>query len=238
MFTPTIIEIELKKYRSQRISEENIMSEVLAIFSENEQKRKDILKTLKEPSQNLGNNFNFDLLETDKIYHINDIKRLCIDYRLRFLDSHYFKGEIPEEAISNIRHLEKIHAISLGDFKIVAPAKLLKLENADDPLLFAALGNEYFYLIHKWGKDLHSFRKLMMWPYKNIENLLITVIFISLTITMLSPMSWFSQNAGIAEYIFLLLVVFNSVGGMVIFCGFSLGKNFNEAIWRSKYYNA
>lgn len=238
MLTPTNIKIQLQKYRSQRVSQESIMSEVLTIFSRNEEKRKDILKTINEPSQNLGNNFNFDLMEADKIYHINDIKKLCIDYRLRFLDSHYFKGEIPEEAISNIRHLEKIHAISLGDFKIVAPAKLLKLENADDPLLFAPLANEYFYLIHKWGKDLHPLRKLMMWPYKNIENLLITVIIISLTITLLSPMSWFSQNAGIAQYIFLLLVVFNSVGGMVIFFGFALGKNFNEAIWKSKYYNS
>lgn len=238
MFSQTNIKIQLEKYRAARIAEDAIMSEVQKIFAQNQSEREKILETLNGPSDNLGNHFNFDLLDGNKIYHLEDIKKLCIDYRLRFLDSHYFKGEIPEEAISNIRRLEKKHQTTLGDFKIVAPAKLLRLENADDPLLFTPLGNNYFYLIHKWGNDLHPFRKLLMWPYKNIENLLITVIFLSLAITILSPMSWFSQKPGIAEYIFLLLVVFNSVGGMVMFYGFALGKNFNEAIWKSKYYNA
>ncbi len=239
MFSQTNIKFQLEKYRAARIAEEVIMSEVKEIFSQNEKERDKILNTLKnETSDNSGNDFNFDLLDGRKIYHLEDIKKLCIDYRLRFLDSHYFKGEIPEEAVSRIRDLENNHQTNLDNFKIVAPAKLLKLENADDPLLFAPIGNNYFYLIHKWGRDLHPLRKIMMWPYKNLENLLITVVIISLIITLLAPMSWFSQNAGIAEYIFLFLVVFNSVGGMVIFYGFSLGKNFNEAIWKSKYYNA
>ena len=41
--------------------------------------------------------FDVNKLDTDKIYHIDNIKSLCIDYRLRFLDLKYFKGEIPEE---------------------------------------------------------------------------------------------------------------------------------------------
>lgn len=178
------------------------------------------------------------MLESSHIFHIDDIKHLCINYRLRFLDSHYFKGDFPEEAISEIRNLEKQHAIVLKNFKIIAPAKLLKLENADDPLLFAPMGNDYFYLIHKWGNDLHPFRKLLMWPYKSFENLVFTVALLSLLITALLPMHWFTPNASFAEYLFLFLFIFKGVGGMVIFYGFAKGKNFNGAIWKSKYYNA
>ena len=37
----------------------------------------------------------FDALDARRIYHIEDIKTLCIDYRLRFLDSKHFNGTFP-----------------------------------------------------------------------------------------------------------------------------------------------
>ncbi len=239
MFSRTNIEQQLCKSRSKRIAEDAIMKEVQKIFSENETQRNKIQSNLKkEAADENANQFNFDLLENSHIFHLEDIKTLCITYRLRFLDAHFFKGEFPEEAISEIRNLENKHQTSLKNFKIVAPAKLLKLENADDPLLFAPMGNDYYYLIHKWGKDLHPFRKLLMWPYKNFENLLFTVFLVSMLVTAITPIQWFTFNAGIAEYLFLFLFIFKGVGGFVIFYGFSMGKNFNGAIWNSKYYNA
>ncbi len=232
------IERQLQKYRRKSVGDENIMAEVLRIFSENEKERNGIISNLTEPSKEISNRFNLELLQADKIFHIDDIKKLCVHYRLRFLDSHYFKGNFPEEAISEIRKLEKEHQTSLKNFKIVAPAKLLKLENADDPLLFAPMGNDYFYLVHKWGSDLHPFRKLLMWPYKNFENLVFTVAVLSAILTAMAPMHWFSVNPGIAEYLFLAFFIFKGVSGFVIFYGFAKGKNFNDAIWDSKYYNA
>jgi hypothetical protein len=119
----------------------------------------------------------------------------------------------------------------------MAPAKLLKLENADDPLLFAPLGNDYFYLVHKWGNDLHPFRKLLMWPYKTFENLVLTVVFLSLLCTIIALES-FVANPTIAEYVLTFLFIFKLIGGIVLYYGFAKGKNFNEAIWKSRFYNA
>ena len=62
----------------------------------------------------------------------------------------------------------------------MAPSVLFRLEKKDDPLLFVPLGNEYYYLIHKWGNDLHPFRKALMWPFKNIWNLLLSCFCIKL----------------------------------------------------------
>ena len=39
----------------------------------------------------------------------------------------------------------------------MAPSALFRLEKTDDPLLFVPLGNNYYYLVHKWGNDLHPF---------------------------------------------------------------------------------
>lgn len=238
MFSKTNIEQKLRNYRSKRIDENSIMDEVYRIFSNNEIERSQIVSRLQEKSKEQENSFSFDSLDGKRIYHIEDIKKLCINYRLRFLDSHYFKGDFPEEAISEIRNLEKEHHTKLKNFKIVATAKLLKLENADDPLLFAPMGDDYFYLIHKWGNDLHPFRKLLMWPYKSFENIVFTVVVISILLTILAPINMLTSNPSIGLYIFLAFYIFTALGGIVIFYGFSKGKNFNGAIWNSKYYNA
>ncbi len=238
MFSRTNIENQLLKYRSKRVDGQAVMEEVQRIFSENQKQRDEIKLNLAERPSEIANEFNLELLETEHIFHLTDIKNLCINYRLRFLDSHYFKGDFPEEAISEIRNLEDKHETILKNFKIIAPAKLLKLENADDPLLFAPMGNDYFYLVHKWGKDLHPFRKLLMWPYKNFENLVFTVFLLSIVITAVTPMSWFTKTGGMQEEILLFLFIFKCVAGIVLYYGFAKGKNFNGAIWDSKYYNA
>lgn len=238
MLTKTNIEEKLEKTRNKRISEKDILKEVEQIFSETDVQRAAIKQKLKSNSDKAASSIDLKSLDSYKIYHIKDIQKICVDYRLRFLDSKYFKGEIPEEAVSKIRDLENKHQTSLYTFKIIAPAKLLKLENADDPLLFTPLGNDYYYLIHKWGNDLHPLRKTLMWPYKTLENLVITIFFISLMLTAITPIHLFSTGPTEQEYILLFLFMLKAVGGMVIYYGFAKGKNFNSAIWNSKYYNA
>ncbi|MCW5519589.1 hypothetical protein J1N09_07050 [Aureitalea sp. L0-47] len=238
MFEKTNLETQLYRTRNKRTTPEDLLREVAAILEDNAKERESISDKLKTASVE-DNSLNLDLLETEKIFHIEDIKKLCITYRLRFLDSRFFKGEIPEEAISKIRQLEKEHDAALSGFKIVAPAKRLKLENADDPLLFAPLGNDYYYLVHKWGNDLHPFRKLLMWPYKNFENLVFTVFLLSIVLTAITPMKLFTHGeVSMQEYFLMFLFMFKAVGGIVLYYGFAKGKNFNGAIWDSKYYNA
>ncbi len=185
-----------------------------------------------------GNPFVFDLLETENIYHIDQIKEICIDYRLRFLDAKYFKGSIPQAGIAKIKHLESLHDLSIQGFKIMAPSKLFKLEDKDDPLLFAPIGNGYYYLIHKWGNDLHPLRKVLVWPFKNIVNLTISTLVISYFAALLVPDGLFSKESSTAEFMIIYFFMFKSIAAVVIFYGFALGKNFNPAIWNSKYFNA
>lgn len=238
MFTKTNIENQLKKVRDKNVSENDILSEVYKILEENTEKRTLITQKLTEKGDGTSNTLQFNLLEKDRIFHISDIEKICVVYRLRFLDAAFFKGPIPEEAITQIRVLEKAHQTSLQNLKIMAPAKLLKLENADDPLLFAPLGNDYYYLIHKWGNDLHPLRKWFMWPYKTFENLIITIFFLSIALTAIAPMQAFTKGEVTeTEYLLMFLFMFKAVAGIVLFYGFAKGKNFNSAIWDSRYYN-
>ena len=182
--------------------------------------------------------YDYDKLDSSNIFHINDIKKTCIDYRLRFLNLKYFKGDIPGETKIKVNDFKKHHRQNSLDLKIMAPSKLFKLKNADDPLLFCSLGNEYFYLIDKWGNDLSFFRKISMWPFKSLTNILIFISITSIFITMLVPEGIFVYDSSPnSEFFITYLFILKSVIAVVIFFGFSLGKNFNTAIWNRKYFN-
>ncbi|WP_164732327.1 hypothetical protein [Flagellimonas oceanensis] len=234
----TNIEQKLQNIRNKKGDSEQILKEVRQILQEDALKESQISHELSSKNNVGSNDFEFDLLKTENIFHIDQIKDICIDYRLRFLDSSYFKGEIPQEAISKIKHLEAAHDTKLKGFKIMAPSKLFKLEDKDDPLLFAPIGNDYYYLIHKWGNDLHPLRKFFAWPFKNIANLVFVVLLISYFVTLMVPEGLFSKKNTTAEFWIIYFFMFKCIASIVIFYGFALGKNFNPAIWKSKYFNA
>ncbi|WP_276167080.1 hypothetical protein [Zobellia alginiliquefaciens] len=233
------VNIEEKLRQTLRMEDQmQSLAELHKILNKDSESREKIGETLKTKNSVTSNTFNLNLLRTDRIYHINQIKEICIDYRLRFLSSNYFKGKIPAEAIAEIKNLERVHDIELKGFKIIAPSKLFKLEDKDDPILFAPIGNDYFYLVHKWGEDLHPLRKWLMWPFKSIVNLTCLVIALSYLVTLLVPSGLFSKSSSNAQFFLLFFFMFKCLASVVIFYGFALGKNFNHAIWNSKYFNA
>lgn len=234
----TNIAEKLARAKIDALKSEEILYEVRQILKTEGEKHERIEKNISAGQKVVSNQFDFDQLETHKIFHIDQIKQICIDYRLRFLNSKYFKGDIPPEAIHSIKQLEKNHKLEVKGFKIVAPSKLFKLKDKDDPLLFAPIGNGYFYLIHKWGNDLHPLRKLFMWPFKNIVNLTVLVVLISYLVTLMVPEGLFSKTSTSAEFWIVFFFMFKSIASVVIFYGFAMGKNFNPAIWNSKYFNA
>jgi len=183
------------------------------------------------------NDLNFDRLESQHIYHISQIEKICVNYRLRFLDAKYYKSDIPQQGLAKISYLNNEHNTELKGFKIMAPSKLFKLENADDPLLFAPIGNGYYYFIHKWGNDLHPLRKMMMWPFKNLENFMLVTFLFSIFSTFIIAET-FMNNASGSEYFLLFLFMFKWIVAIAMYYGFAKGKNFSESIWKSKYYNA
>lgn len=233
----TNIEEKLQRLKFKTNNEAELIAAVKQILYTDDAVDERILNEISSGKANHTNSFVFDFLETDRIYHIEQIKAICIDYRLRFLDTKYFKGKLPYEAISKIKSLEKQHDIELKGFKIIAPSKLFKLENADDPLLFAPIGNGYFYLIHKWGNDLNPFRKLLMLPFRNFENLIFTTILVSFFATFLVPDGLFTKGMSSSEFWMIFLFMLKSIAAVVIYYGFAAGKNFNTAIWDSKYFN-
>ena len=95
MIARTNVEERLKKRRARQITEANLLAEIKNIFDREEEKDQAILSRLQGESQADYNAFDLDLLDTDRIFHLDHIKAICIDYRLRFLDSKLFKSALP-----------------------------------------------------------------------------------------------------------------------------------------------
>ena len=235
MFQRTNIQSKLAQERTKVLRGTSIMDQVQEVFEKDRLRENTILNTLQQLDQEQTNAFDLDLVVSDRIFHESQIKKICIDYRLRFLDSRFFKGDYPQAALDEIKFLENKHHITLEGFKIIAPSKMFVLYKTDDPLLFAPMGNDYFYLIHKWGDDLHPLRKWLMWPYKSFENILITVCMLSICFTLMIPDGLFSKEQSIEQDVMVFFFMFKSIAAVVLYYAFAQGKHFNSVIWNNKF---
>ena len=96
----------LKKDRDRLVSSKELKAIVQRIFAHKEASKDRIKSILDNQDTSYVNSLTFDNLDMDKIFHIDSIEKLCIKYRLRFLDTHLFKGDYPNELYSIIPELE------------------------------------------------------------------------------------------------------------------------------------
>ncbi len=237
LWEPQNLAAVLLKNRNKTLPDERLMAQVKALLDDNEAQRTAIKDRLENGNATHTNTFVFDLLETNRIFHTSHIQKLCIDYRLRFLNASYFKQGIPEEAVSQVRQLENTHNTLLDGFKIVAPSKAFSLKNYDDPLLFAPMGNGYYYLIHKWGNDINPLRRLLARPVRDLGSLLIALVIFSALFTYLITELFFTGEKTGQFVLLAFLFTFKAFCGIAIYYCFWKGKNVNTAIWDSEFSN-
>jgi len=228
-----------EKQREEAKNPDTVLQAFKDLLVADDKKDDEILAAIFAGGSDLSNQLRIKDLDPDKIFTTQQIKNLCTQYRLRFLDTKYFKGEIPYEAISKIKALQRDHDTELRAFKMVAPAPMFNLQNKDkDPLLMLPLGNDRFYLAHKWGNDLHPLRKLMVYPFRSFKTLLFTVAALAAFIVALIPdsvmMGPYDKNTVGLRVIFFFYL-FLAFSGLTALYGFSRLKNFNSELWNSRY---
>ncbi len=238
--TTSNVQQQLIKNKSRRITaDELIIEEAFHVINEefcHEREIEQRLSGLPRPQAP----FSWANLEPSSIFSSEDIRKTCIQYRLRFLDSKKFKGEIPYEAILKLKALEKEHGVALSEFKIMAPDSRFQLEDCDkDPLLFVKLSDRYYYLVHQWGGDLAWYRKIIMWPLQSFTTLALTVAAISLVLSLLVPtellLGGVAAQSGFARLaLFFWFLV--SITSMVTYIGFAFFKNVTSKQWNSPFF--
>lgn len=181
-------------------------------------------------------------VQAPSTYSIEAIQSVAVKYRLRFLKSHRFKGEIPSEAISKIKQLENRSHTPLKEFYILAPARQFKLGDCnEDPLLFVPLSNGRYHLIHQWGNDLSWYRQWLNFPLKNWRTLTFTILAATGILSLLMPNSAFSAgesmgylNSGRIVFFFWINLLMAAV---LSYAGFAFNFTFSKHNWNSKFFN-
>lgn len=122
------------------------------------------------------------------VFHVDQIKDLCIEYDLRFLSSRLYKGWIDNELGLKVKKFVDQHKISEYDldtsFYIMAPEKQFELKNIEiapkeyDPLLFYKIDDEHYTLVHQWGSDLNGLRYITAFRKRSFRHSQIHLFFV------------------------------------------------------------
>jgi hypothetical protein len=239
IFSPLNIEQELIR---ERLRQEKFLESVEGILEEAAQSHEKILTRLKTTEVEKELNLVLDEADRERIFSITDIRKIAIRYRLRFLDSSFFKAEFPYQAVAEIKAFEKKYGLEVRHFKIMAPDHAFKLENINkDPLLFAQLPNGSYYLLHKWGHDLAWYKKYLFLPLQNPVLFFGTLFVVCGLISLSVPAAWMNVVMNFAGEVYLriwlTLHLFIMFTGLFIWAGLAFDRNFSCNIWESKYYN-
>jgi hypothetical protein len=182
------IDKELEKVAQKEKERLNIdpVNEVKLLLAHDSQEDVRILRGLSKNShfnrveKVRGQQIELENLEKEyegSIYNIEQIKQLCVDYRLRFLQSKHYTGSYDVEVSAKIKDFAKATRTSLDDhtlgsqFFIMAPPEMFELKDEKyiskaelrrqlDPAIFYQIDKTHFRLIHKWGEDFTVFRLL------------------------------------------------------------------------------
>ncbi len=182
-------------------------------------------------------------LDPERIYSRETIRGLCIKYRLRFLDAGLFKGPLPPQAVHAVKQLEQKAEAPLSSFKIMAPAERFRLCDSEaDPLLFVPIGDDRYYLVYKWGRDLSGLRSVAYWSFRTPTNLAATVLVLAFLMAMLVPNAllvpgaeapfWNGTRVLFMGWSTIVLAAFTAFGWLAFF------GQFSDRAWNSRYFNA
>lgn len=226
------LEVQENKIQNDLLASTHGILETLAT------KDSEIRKRLSVSSENEAT-YPSEVFQNEKLFSVSAIKKICLRYRLRFLDAKYFKTELPQEAIYKIRMLEEKYGITLSGFKIIAPDKMFNLEDREnDPILMADAGNGQYLFIHQWGGEFNWFRRISSIPLRNLEHVLGTVFLAAFLTSVLYSMYVYTQDPSYVSVLFVVFCTFAffiGYGCITIFSMFAFKIHPTEMIWKSRF---
>jgi branched-subunit amino acid transport protein len=141
-----------------------------------------------------------------------------------------------------LRRLEARSEGPLRGFKIMAPAVRFRLCDTDaDPLLFVAVGPSHYYLVHRWGRDLHPLRALAALPLRSALHGSLTLLAFALLVAAFLPNTvigaaasapWWGGHRLLAALWTVMLTA-----GFASFAWFAFFGKFSDRAWNDPHFN-
>ena len=225
----------------ERQRQHKILGDVYDILAKAVERDGEVLKRLQSAPEVKASGVTISIEDLPHVFETAEIRKICVRYRLRFLDTVHFKSASPAEAIAKINRFEKKYGVEIRNFKIMAPDHAFNLENVNrDPVLFASLDNDTYFLLHKWGKDMAWYKKFLVWPFQNMRTFFISLWLVALILTCIIPssvMHVFTPESEFYLRAWLVVHMFIGLSGLSLGAAFSFDKTFSVISWDSKFRN-
>jgi len=227
---------ELNYLRNKtRKGEDTLVSEAKKILKQDLFAEKKILENLKLYRTSFEVLDEEDL-DSDEVFTLAEIKNIAVRYRLKFLDSGFFKPPIPRECNLKREYLNEKFQKEIKDFSVLAPYENFTDVNAQNQsVVFVKTNYDNYYLVYSWGKTLKENRKLKFLALRNFETLVITIVLITLIIAVSLPTRLITLDhkatywSGYRAAAFFHLLIFNF--GVTVYFTFAFAKNFSSTVW-------
>jgi hypothetical protein len=174
--------------------------------------------------------------EQYRIFSIETIEKICIRYRLRFLDMDLFKGEIPEEAHAELASLESKYSTKFRRLRIIAPGEFFELGHIEkDPILLAEIAKDKYLYIHKWGGEFNIWRKISAYPFRSVQSGIVSIA--ALAVVLATILAGAMAGFNVKALDFLFSVFHLTLGGMVftVFIALAFSIYPTKMMWKSKF---
>jgi hypothetical protein len=230
-----VIQELTRERRRTRRAEDELVSEARRILRNDLFAEQKILGNLKHYRDS------FDVLDEEEldnseVFTPDEIRKVAVKHRLKFLDSQMYKPAVPYAALMKIKQLNREHHKDLREFRILScPQAFQDPRSCTSALLFAKTNCDNYYLIQRWGKKIGWTRRLFFWPLRTFENLLLTVILFTLSLTLSLPTALITLDSsagywsGYRAAAFFHLLIFNL--GFTAYITFAFAKNFSSSVW-------
>lgn len=178
-----------------------------------------------------------------EVYDISAIKKLAVNYGLRFLPSRQYTGTIDPILPTKIKEFISNHNIDMSlkkptysridtsEFYILAPRQSFELEERPkDPIIFYKINDEKYAFVHKWGNDLNASRYIANLPVRSQLN-----FFLFMLISWVLFWGIYHYTVGLSEESGALCLV---SGLLTFFSQILLSEaDFNNRVWDDKFRN-
>lgn len=149
------------------------------------------------------------------VVSLRAIEEVAITYRLRFLSTHYYTGNIPANAVRQISQFVEEYKEShdgktpnQGNFYILAPASMFELRDKPqvDPLVVYQITENSYVTVAQWGTDLSWWRSVLMFPLRNLFTfsmvaLLLATVAVLATCYISCYIAWVAVSLVLASFI-------------------------------------
>jgi len=199
--------------------QQKLMDEVMGILNDSTERSEELFRQ-----------------EQYRIFSLETIEKMCIRYRLRFLDAELFKGEVPEEAQAELSSLESRYRTKFRRLRIIAPGEFFELGHIEkDPVLLAEIAKDKYLFIHKWGGEFNTWRKISAFPFRSVQSGIISIALLALMLAtgLAGTMAVFNVSA--LDFIFSVFHL--TLGGIVftVFIALAFSIYPSKMMWKSKF---